>query len=237
MTSHAGRRYRPPSTDLPPARRQFVDTLRSHLPPGVSQERLADQVGVSKATISRILSGTRLPTSQQVRDLNDALDAEGPEKERILTLFRHAVEEADGVAPPGVQLTTSRGALSELLADLLGALKDESGLSVREITERIAATGVAASKSSVDRALRDPSSGPRLSLHAAEALLNELPLSRRGPLRDALYRALVALDDGNVLAPSHGPLVTEATALLREAVAGIRPKSVVTGALEACRRS
>lgn len=237
MTGHAGRRYKPPSGDLPPARRQFVDTLRSHLPPGLSQDRLSDQVGLSKATLSRIFSGTRLPTGEQVRDLNDALDMKGPEGERLLTLFRQAVEEAGGASSPAVQLATSRGALSELLADLLGTLKDESGLSVREITERIAATGIAASKSSVDRALRDPSMGPRLGLHAAEALINELPLSRRGPVRDVLYRALVALDEGNALTPSHGTRVTEATTLLRKAVADLRPKNVVTGAVEARRPS
>ncbi|WP_331736821.1 helix-turn-helix domain-containing protein (plasmid) [Streptomyces canus] len=79
------------------------------------------------------------------------------------------------------------------LATVLATLKQDAGLPLRQIAELLAATGVTASKSSVDRAIHDPAASPRLSFHIAEVLIEQLPQARRGAARDELFRALPAV--------------------------------------------
>ncbi|MFF7764233.1 helix-turn-helix domain-containing protein [Streptomyces griseorubiginosus] len=92
------------------------------------------------------------------------------------------------------------------LASVLATLRQEAGLALQRTADLLAATGVTASEANVDRALREPATAPRLSFHIAQVLIEQLPHSRRGAVRNELFRALLAVDAaGSDMLDEHVP--------------------------------
>ncbi|MEV0936380.1 tetratricopeptide repeat protein [Streptomyces phaeochromogenes] len=173
--------------DLPPAWRDFVSDLRRYREmSGLTLRDLARRAHVSAGTLSKITGGSRLPSRGTLESLLTSLGVEGEDRRPWLERFDAIVAERDAASVgPTNALATREGGLPELL----NTLKDESGLSVREITDRITLQGIDVGKSSVDRALRNPGQSPQLSFHTAEVLIDELPMQERGPVRSALFQA------------------------------------------------
>ncbi|MGW0647331.1 helix-turn-helix domain-containing protein [Streptomyces umbrinus] len=147
---------------------------------------LAARMGHSAEEVTGIVSGRLRPSPDQLRLLGEALRLNDEDRKHLASLVypnaQHAV------------------AVSDVLSALLADLRRQTHLSVREITLLVESSGVAVGKSSVDRALRDPAHSLQLSLHVAEVLIEELPREHRGPIRDKLFGALLALEGKAVLA-------------------------------------
>jgi tetratricopeptide (TPR) repeat protein len=156
---------------------------------GLSLRHVADRAGLSAGHLSKILNGSRLPSTEQLRVVLYALGAADADKQQLVTLHERALAERDAPTPTSPPRTNAAAVQDGRLSVLLSGLKDESGLSVREIADRMASQGIDAGKSSIDRALRYPSQSPQLSFHTAEVLIEELPPEQRGPVRTALFQA------------------------------------------------
>ncbi|MEV7416541.1 tetratricopeptide repeat protein [Streptomyces sp. NPDC089919] len=159
---------------------------------GLTLRQLAGRAHISAGTLSKITNGSRLPSPATWRDLVQALNLE-PNMPglRLHELYEMAQAERDAATPRNpAGLTSGAPPRQEQLSGLLDTLKDESGLSVREIADRMASQGIDAGKSSIDRALRNPSQALPLSFHTAGVLIEELPKERRGVVRDALFHAV-----------------------------------------------
>ncbi|MCX5559522.1 FxSxx-COOH system tetratricopeptide repeat protein [Streptomyces sp. NBC_00038] len=191
MSAHsAGRPVRPLPPDLPPAWKDFATALRRcREASGLSLRHVAERAHLSAGQLSKILNGSRLPSTGQLLALLDAVRATESDKQQLVAFHESAVAERDATTPASREPTNLAAMQDDRLSVLLGTLKDDSGLSVRQIADRMASRGIDVGKSSVDRALRNPSLSPQLSIHTAEVLIEELPPEQQGPVRAALFQA------------------------------------------------
>ncbi|WP_316779553.1 hypothetical protein [Streptomyces sasae] len=184
-----GRRREPLSADLPPAHKRFVHEMRRHVDEsGITVRSLAEKMYCSPAQVSRFLRGQAPGLRRQERLLHDlitALELSAAQGSQLTFLHRQAVEEAEGALPAG-----SEGAVTEL-AGCLTELRQKSGISLRDISHRLALTGSPVAKSTVERTLDDPDRSPLLALQVALVLLEMLPEDERGPQAERVFRAVL----------------------------------------------
>ncbi|WP_344406955.1 helix-turn-helix transcriptional regulator [Streptomyces longisporus] len=184
-------RHEPPRR---PAAAHLAERLkRLNESTGATSLDLAQRAGVPQGTVYEYLQGHRIPSWEALQLILEALDVDRDTGQELRRLRELATEEEHARER---RLSLQRAmAAGEVLDKLLRGLKTESGLSLREITERVEESGIAVSKSTVDRILQDPAHSPQMSLQVAEVLIEELPRRRRGPVRAALFRALTVLED------------------------------------------
>ncbi|MFI6658117.1 helix-turn-helix domain-containing protein, partial [Streptomyces sp. NPDC050523] len=180
----AGRRWKPLSLDLPPARMRYAAELRRHADAsGQTLRDLSYRVGVSTATLSRAFNGDRILDDASLAALIQVFRLDTVQSQLLTFLADQARSGADTPVTAGAESAT------EGLADHLATLRQETGLTIREIAERLAATGTPVGKSSVERLLRDPGRSSVQALQVAGALISALPEERRGPALEGVFRA------------------------------------------------
>ncbi|MFC7261550.1 helix-turn-helix domain-containing protein, partial [Streptomyces lutosisoli] len=185
---------------MPPARRRFVTELRSCVQDsGLTSGDVAARMGMHQSSISRALNGGRTLSEEQVRDISAVLGLSDSRAKTLMFLWQQARSETQ----PGAARRPA--AASEDLADRLSALRQESGLSLREIAARLASTGTPAGKSTVERVLREPGESPLLALQMAGVLIDALPEAQRGPAAAEVFSAVLT---GTQASPLHLTLST-----------------------------
>ncbi|MEU5811196.1 helix-turn-helix domain-containing protein [Streptomyces sp. NPDC047718] len=210
-----GRRRRPLVGGLPPARKRFLLEVRHHVEEsGITTRRLAQETGVSTSRISERLSGqgSAFRDEKFVQALIAALGLDDAQRAQLIFLYRQTISEADSA-----RSTMHEPAATEL-AGCLAELRQKSGLSLREISHRLAVMGSSVAKSTVERTFDDPDRSPLLALQAALALLDALPENERGPSAERVFRAVL-----NAAAPA-GP----GRAVVTAAMGSGKTHSVVT---------
>lgn len=192
-----GRRRGPLPDNLPPARRRFLLELRRHVEEsGITMRTLAQATNLPTSRISEILNGRILVRNEdQLQSLITALGLDDSQRAQLVFLHRQAVDEE-----AAARLTGPVAAATEL-ADCLAELRRKSGLSLREISVRLALMDLSVSKSTVERTFDDPDRSPVLALQVALVLLDVLPGEERGPAAERLFRAV--LGSAAPAAPGH----------------------------------
>ncbi|MEU0390026.1 helix-turn-helix domain-containing protein [Streptomyces chartreusis] len=172
---------------LPPAFKRFTLELRRLADESVfTQRQLADRAGMSLPTVSRALNGERRLTTRDLEAFSKALGLSDTQRATLVFLHRQATDEAHGVRSDVREVAPTD------LASRLSALRQGAGLSLREISLRLAMVGSPVAKSTVERVLDNPDRSPLLALKMAIVLLDALPIDERGPAAEGVFRA--ALD-------------------------------------------
>lgn len=169
--------------DLSPALRSFaVELRRRRAESGLTLRELARSIGLSPASLSRVFNGERLVSEADLRRLASSLGL-AEDETRALELRLHQAR-AEGEAATG-----GRAAGGSDLRDHLLVLQEESGLSLREIAQRLETAGTPLGRSTIERALRDPAPALPHALQVAEALISTLPDAEREPATQGVLRA------------------------------------------------
>lgn len=175
----AGRREEPLSSEISPAQRQLAQRLRDlRKSAGLTHSELSEETGYSAPSLSRVLSGARLPKKELLSDLLRALNA-GPDEEReLLDLWSraHIAQRQREVTAPDDEESTS-----DELQKALDELRISAGRpSVRRIAEE-----AYLSPTTVHRVFRTPEQRPDQVLQVALTLAQLLPpevVDRNGAL-------------------------------------------------------
>ncbi|WP_138964942.1 helix-turn-helix domain-containing protein [Streptomyces sp. YIM 121038] len=179
----AGRPMAALRQDLPPALRSFaVELRRRRAESGLTLRDLARAIELSPASLSRVFNGERLMSEADLRRLASSLGLAEDETRALELGLRQARAESEGA-------TGGQGTGGSDLRDHLLVLREESGLSLREIAQRLEAAGTPLGKSTIERALRDPAPALPHSLEVAEALIGALPDAEREAATQGVLQA------------------------------------------------
>ncbi len=210
-TSGTGRRLAALPQHLPPARREFAHALRSSLEASTfTLRRLAAAAHLGPGTVSRYLSGMRLPSDRTLDHLCRVLSLDETSRSRLHVLLEsaaqvglrpmhetavplvtvgHSFASDEGISRLCVQRATPT-ASSQALLSVFKGLKQKSGLTLSQIAERLNSEGVLCHPPHVGQELRAPGRSLRLSLHIVSVLIAAIPEYERGRARDGLFRIL-----------------------------------------------
>ncbi|MFF0964313.1 helix-turn-helix domain-containing protein [Streptomyces sp. NPDC003703] len=184
-TRRVGRRMADLPYDLPPARRAFAaEVRRLHARSGLSLRELAEAAHWSPSSLSRVFNGVRLIKSSDLPFLAQALRLSEEETRGLELRAQRAQAEALGEGGPH----SDRSALF----DHLLTLQEESGLSLREISQRLELDATPLSKSSIERALRHPDRALPHALQVAKVLIDSLPETERKAAAEGVLNAALA---------------------------------------------
>ncbi|WP_217546024.1 CU044_2847 family protein [Streptomyces sp. GbtcB6] len=184
----AGRREEPLSSHISPAQRLFAQRLRDlRRPAGLTHAEISKRTGYSAPSLSRILSGARLPKAELLSDLLRVLDAGPDDTREILDLWSRAhIEQRE-------RDTTASGDEGHPADELRNAL-DELRVGAGQPSVRRIAEEARLSPTTVHRVFRDPEERPDQVFQVALTLAQLLPpeiVDRNGGLikvQEALSR-------------------------------------------------
>ncbi|MGI5407836.1 CU044_2847 family protein [Streptomyces chartreusis] len=184
----AGRREEPLSSEISPAQRLLAQRLRGlRKPTGLTYSELSNETGYSPASLSRIMSGARLPKIELLSDLLDALGAGPDDRRELLDLWSYAHREQRGHEATA---SDAEAHAADELRDALDDLRVGAGQpSIRRIADE-----AHLSPTTVHRVLQAPEQRPDQVLQVALTLAQLLPpevIDRNGGLikvQEALNR-------------------------------------------------
>ncbi|MEW2524205.1 helix-turn-helix domain-containing protein [Streptomyces sp. NPDC047071] len=222
----AGRPMAALRQDLPPALRSFaVELRRRRAESGLTLRELARAIGLSPASLSRVFNGERLMNEADLRRLASSLGLAEDDARALELRLRQA--RAEGEAETG-----GRGTAGSDLHGRLRELHEESGLSLREIAQRLEAAGAPLGKSTIERALRDPAPALPQALQLADALIGALPdAAREAATQEVLQAAHAAATPPAVQgeAPHAARSISQWDPLDLEVHRAVRPASTAVG--------
>ncbi|MFI8931492.1 helix-turn-helix domain-containing protein [Streptomyces sp. NPDC053474] len=218
----AGRPMAALRQDLSPALRSFaVELRRRRAESGLTLRELARSIELSPASLSRVFNGERLMSEADLRRLTSSLGLAEDDTRALELRLRQARAEEEAA-------TDSRAAGRSDLHDHLLVLREESGLSLREIAQRLEAAGTRLGKSTIERALRDPAPALPHALQVAEALIGTLPDAEREPATQGVLRAARAAVTPPAVQDTSRP-ISQWDPLDLEVHPALRPASTAVG--------
>lgn len=228
-----GRPFAALSSELSPARRELIAELRNHLAAsGESVRAVSERAGLSAPSMSRLLAGRVQLSEGRLVGLCEALRLDASQTAHMRQLWARARPESSVHDPALRRLGEPTDESGAALSAQLASLREEAGLSVREIAARLTDSGTPISKSSIDRALRVPADAPLLALLVADVVIASLPGSRRIEARAAVYGRLLAAQNSGERLPLFSGSAEPATAPSPELRQAVRSLANAAGALE-----